>query len=270
MGEHDQIIQTYGDLMKKVALITGGTRGIGLGISFSLARQGFDLAVNDVRREDDVQDVIDQLKGAGTEVVYCQGDIAMEADREKILGTLKIHYDKLNVLVNNAGVAPLERKGILETTIESYDRVMDINLKGSYFLTQTLSKWMIEQAERDTEYNACIINITSISSTVASVNRGEYCISKAGMSMMSKLFAVRLGEYDIPVYEVQPGMTRTDMTECVRDTYDKLIADGQVLQKRWGMPEDIGKTVAALAAGNFPYSTGSVIMVDGGLTVPRL
>ena len=174
------------------------------------------------------------------------------------------------MLVNNAGVAPKERKDILNATEESFDEVMDINLKGPYFLTQQVANWMIEQQNIDADFKGCIINISSMSATVVSVNRGEYCISKAGISMATQLFAVRLGEFNIPVYEVRPGIIKTDMTSGVKEKYDKLIEDGLCVQKRWGEPEDVGRVVASLAKGDFAYSTGQVIMVDGGLTIPRL
>jgi NAD(P)-dependent dehydrogenase (short-subunit alcohol dehydrogenase family) len=176
----------------------------------------------------------------------------------------------LNVLVNNAGVAPKERKDILDASEESFEYILKTNLQGPYFLTQAVANWMISQKEADASYQGSIINISSMSSTVASVNRGEYCISKAGISMASLLFASRLGEFDIPVYEVRPGVIATDMTAFVQEKYDRLIEGGLTVQKRWGTPEDIGKAVAALSRGDFPYSSGSVIMVDGGLTIPRL
>ncbi len=172
--------------------------------------------------------------------------------------------------MNNAGVAPKERRDILEATEESFDQVISTNLKGTYFLTQLAANWMIQQKQRDPDFTGSIINVSSISATVASVNRGEYCVSKAGLSMATQLFAVRLGEFDIPVYEVRPGVIDTDMTSGAKAKYDKLIAEGLCVQQRWGYPEDVGKAVAALALGNFPYSTGQVIMVDGGLTIPRL
>jgi 3-oxoacyl-[acyl-carrier protein] reductase len=172
--------------------------------------------------------------------------------------------------VNNAGIAPKERKDVLETTEASFDDVLSTNLKGNYFLTQLAANWMIEQKKSDAGFMGSIINVSSISATVASVNRGEYCISKAGLSMSTQLFAVRLGEFDIPVYEVRPGIISTDMTSGVKAKYDKLISEGLTVQNRWGFPDDVGRAVASLASGNFPYSTGSVIMVDGGLTIPRL
>lgn len=255
--------------MKKVALITGGTRGIGFGIAKHLAQNGFDLAVNGVREEKAVTDVMQELRNTGADVLYCQGDVSLTADRKKIIEQVKKYFGKLHVLVNNAGVAPKERKDILETTEESFDRLIATNLKSTYFLSQHVANWMIEQKKADTSFASCIINVSSVSATVANVNRGEYCISKAGMSMVTKLFAVRLGEFDIPVYEVRPGVIHTDMTEAVKEKYDKLFEDGLAVQKRWGYPDDVGKAVSALALGNFPYSTGQVIMVDGGITLSR-
>lgn len=254
----------------KVALITGGSRGIGFGIAEQLARNGFDLAINGVRSGDDASDAIKKLKEFGNGVIYCRGHIASSEARENIIQQVKQHYGRLNVLVNNAGVAPKERRDILEATEESFDDVISINLKGSYFLIQKAANWMIEQKKNNKEFEGCIVNITSISATVASINRGEYCISKAGLSMVTQLFATRLGEFDIPVFEVRPGIIKTDMTSGVKEKYDKLIGEGLTIQKRWGLPEDVGKAVASLVKGDFRYSTGQVIMVDGGLNIPRL
>lgn len=256
--------------MSRVALITGGSRGIGFGIALQLAQNGFDLAINGMRNVADVEDAINQLKSFGNDVIYCRGNIALSSDRENIVSEVKQHYNKLHVLVNNAGVAPKERRDILEATEESFDEVVSTNLKGAYFLMQSAANWMIEQKKSDTSFEGCIINISSMSATVASINRGEYCISKAGLSMATQLFAVRLGEFNIPVYEVRPGIIRTDMTAGVKEKYDKLIEEGLCVQKRWGLPGDVGKVVASLANGNFMYSTSQVIMVDGGLTIPRL
>ncbi len=256
--------------MKRIALITGGTRGIGFGIATQLAQEGFDLAVNGTRPEEAVRPALDELEAWGGKVVYCQGSIASTADRKNMVGLVRNHCGALHVLVNNAGIAPRERRDILEATEESYDEVMGTNLKGCYFLTQQVAKWMIEQKENHADFNGCIVNISSISATVVSVNRGEYCISKAGVSMATQLFAVRLGAFNIPVYEVRPGIIQTDMTSGVKDKYDKLIGEGLCVQQRWGQPEDVGKVVAALANGKLMYSTGQVIMVDGGLTIPRL
>ena len=255
--------------MKKVALITGGSRGIGFGIAKHLAQNGFDLAVNGVREEKAVANALQELRNTGADILYCHGDVSLTDDRKKIVEQVKNHFGKLHVLVNNAGVAPKERKDILETTEESFDRLMATNLKSAYFLSQHVANWMIEQKKADTSFTSCIINISSVSATVAHVNRGEYCVSKAGMSMVTKLFAVRLGEFDIPVYEVRPGVIDTDMTVSVKEKYDKLFEEGLAVQKRWGYPDDVGKAVSALVLGNFPYSTGQVIMVDGGITLSR-
>jgi 3-oxoacyl-[acyl-carrier protein] reductase len=256
--------------MARVALVTGGSRGIGLGIVQQLAQQGFNIAINGVRPEEGVTDVLASIKALGVDVIYCQGNVALSADRAKILQEVKDHYGQLNILVNNAGIAPRERRDVLSTSETSFDEVLDTNLKSCYFLTQAAANWMIEQKTAQPDFSASIINISSISATVASVNRGEYCVSKAGISMVTQLFAVRLGEYDIPVYEVRPGVIATDMTAGVKEKYDNLIGGGLCVQPRWGTPEDVGKAVGALAAGGFPYSTGQVFMVDGGLTLSRL
>jgi 3-oxoacyl-[acyl-carrier protein] reductase len=256
--------------MKKVALITGGSRGIGYGVAEHLASHGFDIAINGVRSAKSVGNIISKIKQAGVEVIYCQGDIALREDRKKILDEVKKYFNRLDVLVNNAGIAPIERRDILVATEESFDKVILTNLKGTYFLTQAVANWMIRQKESDLDYKGCIINITSTSATVASVNRGEYCISKAGLSMVTSLFAVRLAEFDISVYEIRPGIISTDMTSGVKEKYDRMIEGGICLQKRWGLPDDIGKMAAALATGIFPYSTGQVFTADGGMTILRL
>ena len=256
--------------MKRVALITGGTRGIGFGIALQLTKAGFDLAVNGIRPVEQVTDTINELKSFGNKVIYCQCDISSPVDRNRMVKKIQSEYTRLHILVNNAGIAPKERKDILEASEESFTHVITTNLQGPYFLTQSVANWMIAQQKEDKDFKGCIINITSVSATVASVNRGEYCIAKAGLNMATKLYATRLGEFNIPVYEIQPGVIRTDMTAGVTDKYDKLIENGLTVQQRWGEPEDVGKAVAALALDYFPYSTGQVFLVDGGLTVQRL
>jgi 3-oxoacyl-[acyl-carrier protein] reductase len=255
--------------MNKVALITGGSRGIGYGIAKHLAENSFDIAVNGVRQEDTVNEILKDLRSTGADVIYCQGNISHTTDRKKIMQQVNEHFGKLHVLVNNAGVAPKERRDVLDMSEESFDYVLSTNLKGAFFLAQQAANWMIEQKKVDKAFTGCIINISSISANVASVNRGEYCISKAGLSMVTQLLAVRLGEFDIPVYEVRPGIISTDMTSGVKEKYDKLLSEGLSVQKRWGYPDDVGKAVGSLAVGNFPYSTGQVIIVDGGLTLRR-
>ncbi|GAB4054700.1 3-ketoacyl-ACP reductase [Spirosoma litoris] len=256
--------------MKRVALITGGSRGIGYGIAEQLADAGFDMAINGVRPEEAVKDVVNALRQRGSDVIYCQGDIASKEDRSEMLQKIEAHFGRLHVLVNNAGVAPKERRDILEATEESFHHVLSTNLQGAYFLTQAAANWIIKQKAEQSDFWGCIINVSSVSATVASVNRGEYCVAKAGLSMATQLFAARLGEFNIPVYEVRPGVIKSDMTAGVTSKYDKLIEDGLCVQKRWGQPHDVGLAVAALAQGRFPYSTGQVIMVDGGMTIPRL
>jgi len=253
--------------MKKTALVTGGTRGIGFGVAQALAREGFNLAVCGTRPESDLRESLSPL---GENVLYSQCDVGDREARHRMLAAVKERFGRLDVLVNNAGVAPKERKDILEATEESFEWVLRTNLQGPYFLTQAAANWMVEQKRADANFTGCIINVSSISATVASVNRGEYCLSKAGVSMATQLWAARLGEFGIPVYEVRPGVIKTDMTAGVQEKYDKLIAGGLLVQPRWGLPEDIGKACAALARGDFAYSTGQVILVDGGLTLPRL
>ena len=256
--------------MEKAALVTGGSRGIGFGIARALAAGGYNLAINGVRAEQDAGNSLNELKSFGIDVIYCQGNIGEKDDREKIVQKAFEHFGSIDVLVNNAGIAPAVRKDILELDEENYDRLLDTNLKGTFFFTQQVANRMLKRKVENPSYSPCIITITSISSEVASVNRGEYCMSKAGLSMMTKLFATRLGEANIPVYEVQPGIISTDMTAAVKDKYDKLIGEGLTIDKRWGTPEDIGRIVAALAKGDIPYSTGQVIYADGGMGVRRL
>ena len=250
--------------------MTGGGRGIGLGIAKCLAAEGCDLAIAGMRDEAAVATVLADLRALGADVFYCQADVSDPAARQLLLDRIRGHFGRLNVLVNNAGVAPAVRADVLEATEESFERVLRTNLQGPYFLTQAVANWMIQQRKADGGFQACIVNVSSISATVASPSRGEYCISKAGVSMATQLWAARLGEFGIPVYEVRPGVTKTDMTAAVTEKYDKLIAQGLCVQPRWAMPEDVGKAVAMLVRGDLPYSTGQVIMVDGGLTVARL
>ena len=255
--------------MAKSALITGGSRGIGLGIVEALGKAGYRLAINGVRDESEAKEPLNFLQQF-TEVIYCQGNIGELCDHRRIIDKTLSHFKSIDVLVNNAGVAPKTRKDIIELDEEGYDRLMNINLKGTFFLTQQVARQMLEEKSRDNAYSPCIVTITSMSAEVASVNRGEYCISKAGLSMMTKLFATRLADANIPVYEVRPGIIQTDMTAAVKEKYDTLIQGGLTLEKRWGTPADIGKIVAALAKGDIPYATGQVITADGGLTIQRL
>jgi 3-oxoacyl-[acyl-carrier protein] reductase len=256
--------------MRSVALVTGGTRGIGLGIARHLALHGFDLVLNGVRDEEDVIPVLEELRALGIEVIYVQGNIASVEDHQRIIEKVNGHFGKLNVLVNNAGVAPRVRADILEVAPEDFDALMDINLRGTFFLTQSISQWMLKQKQDLPKESFSIINITSVSAILGSTNRVAYCMSKAGLSMMSKVFAIRLAEEGIPVYEVRPGVIETDMTTKVKDAYLERIQSGLTLEKRLGQPEDIGKAVAVLAKGDLSYATGQIITIDGGMTVERL
>jgi NAD(P)-dependent dehydrogenase (short-subunit alcohol dehydrogenase family) len=256
--------------MKKVALITGGSRGIGYGIALQLAEAGYDVAINGVREAEAVTGQVQALEKAGARVLYSRANISSREDRTKMLDEINAFYGRLDILVNNAGIAPRERKDLLDATEASFTELIDTNLKGPYFLTQSVARWMIAQQNERQDFQGCIINISSISAVVASVNRGEYCITKAGVSMATQLFAVRLAEYNIPVYEVRPGIIQTDMTAAVTEKYNKLIAGGLTLQKRWGFPEDVGKAVLGLVQGYFPYSTGQIINVEGGMLINRL
>jgi 3-oxoacyl-[acyl-carrier protein] reductase len=255
---------------KRVALVTGGSRGIGRGIAECLADSGFDLAINGVRNATQVADVIDALEKRGAAVEYCQGNVGEAADRQAMIDAVRDRFGRLDVLVNNAGVAPEVRADILDATEESFDRLISINLKGPYFLTQLAARWMVEQRQTDAGFHGVIVNISSVSATEASINRGDYCISKAGIAMATQLWAHRLAEYGITVYEVRPGIITTDMTAAVKEKYDKLMAEGLTVENRWGEPHDIGRAVATLARGDITYGTGNVLRIDGGLTLRRL
>jgi 3-oxoacyl-[acyl-carrier protein] reductase len=256
--------------VKRTALVTGGTRGIGLGIARALARDGFALAICGRREEGEAAGALEELRGLGAEVTYLRADLGDRAQRGRLVSELRQGLSALHVLVNNAGMAPEVRADMLEAGEESFERLLRVNLQGPYFLTQQVARWMLDQKRAAPGWTGCIVNVTSVSSTLASTNRGEYCVSKAGLAMASRLWALRLAGEGIPVYEVRPGIVRTDMTRGVAERYDRMIADGLVPQGRWGEPEDVAAVVAALARGDAPYSTGAVIAVDGGLTIPRL
>jgi 3-oxoacyl-[acyl-carrier protein] reductase len=256
---------------QKVALVTGGSRGIGKGIAMALAGIGYDIAINhfdpdDVAAEQTVKDIQDK----GRKCKAWKGDVSSACDRSVLVDNIRREFGQLNLLVNNAGVAPLKRVDILEAQEESFDRLIRINLKGPYFLTQSIAKWMVEQRRENPERLLAVVNISSMSAYTSSTSRGEYCISKAGISMATKLWADRLAEFGVNVYEIQPGIIATDMTAAVKDKYDKLIAEGLTPIKRWGTPEDIGKAVVAVAEGLFPFSTGQVFNLDGGFHIQRL
>jgi NAD(P)-dependent dehydrogenase (short-subunit alcohol dehydrogenase family) len=255
---------------KPVALVTGGSRGIGRGISLALASEGYTVLVNyneNVAAAEQTKHMIERLGG---QAEICQADIGAREHRELLLGFCIENLGRLDLLVNNAGIAPPRRADMLEMEEKSYDLVLKTNLKGPFFLTQQVARLMIEQLRNKSIPRDCIINVSSISAYTASVNRAEYCISKAGVSMMTALFAARLAQYGINVYEVGPGIIETDMTALVRKKYDPLIKEGLMPLRRWGQPEDIAKAVAAIARGALPFSTGEVINVDGGFHLRTL
>ena len=260
---------------KPAALVTGSGRGIGRGIALELANSGFDVAGVDVvfepeNRKSGLFEVGDVLAKLGADFLPIQGDIADLGAHERILKEAAARFGRIDLLVNNAGVGPLVRTDILEATPESYDRVMGINARGTFFFTQKAARLMVQQVRESPGPKPAVVFITSISAVVSSPARAEYCMSKAALSQAAALFADRLAEHGICVFEVRPGIIQTDMTAPVKEKYDKLIAQGTVPQKRWGFPEDVGKAVAALARGSFAFSTGLVLEVSGGMNIRRL
>jgi 3-oxoacyl-[acyl-carrier protein] reductase len=250
--------------------VTGGSRGIGRGIALELAGAGFCVAVNFARRREAAAEVVGLARAKGVRAGAFAGDIGSTGERAALVEAVLKEFGRIDVLVNNAGVAPEERQDILVAGEESFDRLIRINLKGPYFLTQRVAGHMIELVRQDPGACPKIINVGSMSAYTSSVSRGEYCISKAGLAMVTKLFADRLAEFGILVYEVRPGIIATDMTAAVQEKYDDLIAGGLTPIRRWGQPGDVGKTVATLASGMLPFSTGEVINVDGGFHLHRL
>ena len=252
--------------MNPVALITGASRGIGRAIALALSQTGFDVVINYTSNQQAAEqtqaDAIQQNNKIRAEI--CRADISRAAERARLVDFTREKLGRLDLLVNNAGIAPAVRADILEAGEESFDHLLGVNLRGPYFLTQAVAQWMIQQRQHEASCQPKIVTINSISAYTASVNRGDYCVSKAGLAMMTKLFAVRLAEYGINVYEIRPGVIATDMTANVKEKYDRLIAEGLSPIQRWGQPEDVAKAVVAVARGDFPFSTGEVINVDGG------
>lgn len=259
---------------RRVALVTGASRGIGRAIAIELARVNYDVMINYASNHAAAEEACAEVRSVAAEirVEACRANVAEPAERENLLKQTREQFGRLDLLVNNAGVAPSQRVDLLDATVESFDRVVGTNLKGPYFLTQAAARWMIEQraAGAPENYSPAIVNITSVSAYAASPERGDYCVSKAGLSMMTKLFAARLASEGIRVYEIRPGVISTDMTAAVKDKYDRLIDAGLTPIKRWGTPEDVGRAVVAIAGDLLPFSTGEVINVDGGFHLRRL
>ncbi|MBE7499967.1 MAG: SDR family oxidoreductase [Verrucomicrobiales bacterium] len=295
--------------MNPVALITGASRGIGRGIALELARLGYHLVINFAGNRAAADQTAADCRSAAAEQAHtiqaepCQADIAIPADRERLIEFTRATFHRLDLLVNNAGVAPSVRADLLEATEASFDRLMAVNVKGPFFLTQLAARWMIEQvgnraapapevgrsnfegrgpkvegrspkvegrSPKVEGRSPKIVTVSSISAYTASVNRGDYCVSKAALAMLTPLFATRLAEHGIQVFEIRPGIIATDMTGPVREKYDRLIADGLTPIARWGQPADVGRAVAAIAQDRFPFSTGEVLNVDGGFHLRRL
>ncbi|WP_117214768.1 3-ketoacyl-ACP reductase [Allorhizocola rhizosphaerae] len=258
-------------MTRRVAIVTGGSRGIGRGIVVALADAGYDIAVNYASNATAAQEVCDKVKELGGRGVAVQADIARTADRQRLVDETLAAFGRIDLLVNNAGVAPSVRADILEAGEESFDRLIGINLKGPYFLTQLVARSMIEQIAAGTVTEPKIVVVSSISAYTASINRGDYCVSKAGLAMLVKLFAARLAEHGINVYEIRPGVIETDMTSAVKERYDNLIIDqGLTPIRRWGQPDDVGRAVVAVATDLLPFSTGQVLDVDGGFHLRTL
>ncbi len=255
---------------RPVALVTGSSRGIGRAVALELARSGYDIAVNYVRNAAAARSAVEEVERCGSRAVACRADVGSRDGRSALLQEVRSAFGRLDLLVNNAGMAPRERRDILEASEESFDEVIAANLKGPYFLTQAVARWFLEIRAAHPERPLAIVNVSSISEYTASVQRGEYCVAKAGIGMMTKLFAVRLADHGIRVNEVRPGIIATDMTAPVKEKYDRLIEEGLTPIRRWGTPEDVARAVRILASGELAFSTGMAIEVDGGFHIRRL
>jgi NAD(P)-dependent dehydrogenase (short-subunit alcohol dehydrogenase family) len=256
--------------MSRAAIVTGGSRGIGRGVALALGVEGFDVVVNYASNRDAADSVVAELKNIGARGYAIQADISLAADRERLVAQSYDVMGPVELLVNNAGVAPSVRADLLDATEESFDRVLGINLKGPYFLTQSVARRMVEDVTAGRVPYPKIVVVSSISAYAASVNRGDYCVAKAGLAMMVALFAARLAGHGINVYEVRPGIVATDMTAGVKERYDGLIDGGLTPIRRWGEPADVGRAVVAIATDLLPFSTGAVLDVDGGFHLRTL
>ena len=253
-----------------VALVTGASRGIGRAIAVELAGAGYEIVVNYVARQDAAEETAALVTGKGREALLARADISSSDDRKSMLESIRAKFGRIDVLVNNAALAPRERVDLLESNEEHYDRTLDVNLKGPFFLTQSVAGWMVEERLADPDRKLYIVNISSLSEYTSSVLRGDYCLAKAGLGMLTSLFADRLGEHNIPVNEIRPGIIATDMTAGAKEKYDKLFAEGLTPFRRWGQPEDVARAVRALVGGDFDFATGSAIDLDGGFHLHRL
>jgi NAD(P)-dependent dehydrogenase (short-subunit alcohol dehydrogenase family) len=244
-----------------VALVTGGSRGIGRGICLELARHGYAIAINYAGNEKAARET-QGLLGAPVDSILCRADVGKAGDRERLIETILSRWERIDVLVNNAGITSIDRRDVLEATEESWDQVLAVNLKGPFFLTQRVARAMIERLPSLRQ--PAVVNVSSLSAYAVSTNRGDYCVSKAGLGMVTQIFALRLAEHGIRVFEVRPGVIATDMTAAARERYTPLIAEGLTPIRRWGTPEEVGKAVATLVTGALPFTTGEVVHIDGG------
>jgi 3-oxoacyl-[acyl-carrier protein] reductase len=254
----------------KTAIVTGSGRGIGRGIAIQLAEIGWNIVINDIGNHEPPQETLELVQSQGCKSEIVMADVTIPDDRKRLVRETLDKFGRIDLLVNNAGIGPRLRLDILETSEESMMEVLGVNLIGPFFLTQMVALKMIELIENGKIDHPKIINIGSISAFTSSINRPEYCISKAGVAMTTLLYADRLARHGINVYEIRPGIIETPLTATVKDKYDKLISEGITPIKRWGQPEDIGKAIVAIAEGFLPFSTGQVINVDGGFHIQRL
>ncbi len=250
-----------------IAFVTGARRGIGRGTAYALADAGFDLLVNDVIDDAATQETLATLRGKGRRAAFIAGSIADLAGHTRLVAAAFDAFGTVDCLVNNAGIQVKVRGDLLDVTPESFDEVLAVNLRGTFFLTQAVAKRMLAERRSAADPRRSIVTISSANARLVSVNRAEYCFAKTGLAMLSQLFALRLAEADIACYEVRPGVIRTDMTAVAKDRYDQLIAEGLTPIRRWGEPEDVGRTVAALAQRLLPFNTGDAFHVDGGLHI---
>lgn len=254
-----------GSVRAPVALVTGGRRGIGRGCAYALAEAGYDVVIDDLEKCADADETLAGIEARGHRAAFVTADISNLNQHQRLLDETLAAFGGLDCLVNNAGVSVLNRGDMLEMSVESYDRCLNTNLRGSFFLTQRVAKWMIAHPAGETDPPRAIVSISSVNAEIMAIERAEYCLSKSGLAMMTKLFGIRLAEEGIGVYEVRPGIIHTPMTAGVSEKYDRLIEGGISPVRRWGEPEDVGKAVATLAAGGIPFSVGMPVYVDGGL-----
>ncbi len=254
--------------MRPVALVTGGQRGIGRGCAAALAARGFDVVIHTLEPGEDIAEARSAVEAAGGRAAHVSGDIADLSAHAGLLDAAIAAFGRLDCLVNNAGVSVLVRGDLLDVSPESWDRCQGVNTRGTFFLTQRFARYLLGEAPPALGHRSIVI-ISSANAHAAALARGEYCVSKAGVAMVARLFALRLAEAGIGVYDIRPGIIRTDMTAPAKERYDRFIADGGVPTRRWGAPEDVGRVVASAAAGDLPYTVGQPLLVDGGLTLPH-